>query len=483
MRDSKADSEKFISWFISSEAELSSSVNLVDRGINGVNRCIIAVDNIEEGEVLFSLPRNVVLNVRSSDLTKDNFKIRECLLSEIGDWEGLVICLYYELRVLKEKSRWWPYLKMLPLRRELDSLMYWSEEEIAKLRPSFIVSRIGKESAQKMYDRVISHVSEWDIESLKQMTWDEFLYVASIIMAYSFDSEQNSQDSEAEEVEDSEMQTQGGYIKCMIPMADMLNSDTKKVNANLVYDGEVLRMVATKNINADEQIYNIYGEFSNAEILRRYGYVEQEGSKYDFGEIELNCIVNVISECHKVRPEVLNKVLKYICDCDELSEEEIILPSYDCYIDGKVASECVFVLQFLTSIADTIKEKHPSSKELSAEVRKLLRKILKLLQSGRITRSASDNWKTIIKTRLGEYPQSLVGSTPCPTVDPNAELSVRRLQMAECVLKSEIRSLQTCADLQASNYNVIEDADFFRTVSKRSLNNRDEKTEHAKKKK
>ncbi|KAG9020205.1 hypothetical protein FS842_007516 [Serendipita sp. 407] len=60
----------------------------------------------------------------------------------------------------------------------------------------------------------------------------------------------------------------------MVPMADILNARYGCNNAKLFYEKEHLRMVAVRDISAGEQIWNTYGDPPNADLLRRYGYID-----------------------------------------------------------------------------------------------------------------------------------------------------------------------------------------------------------------
>jgi N-lysine methyltransferase SETD6 len=53
-------------------------------------------------------------------------------------------------------------------------------------------------------------------------------------------------------------------------------------------------MRSVRPIGEDEQIYNTYGNLSNADLLRRYGYVIP-GSKDDLVEISTEMIIQKIS--------------------------------------------------------------------------------------------------------------------------------------------------------------------------------------------
>jgi SET domain-containing protein 6 len=49
---------------------------------------------------------------------------------------------------LNTNSKWTPYLAVLP--KHLDSLVFWSEPELAELQASMVVNRIGREKAEDM---------------------------------------------------------------------------------------------------------------------------------------------------------------------------------------------------------------------------------------------------------------------------------------------------------------------------------------------
>jgi len=64
----------------------------------------------------------------------------------------------------------------------------------------------------------------------------------------------------------------------MVPIWDLLNHVTGKVNVSLSHDeaSGQLQMIALRHIAAGEELVNNYGALSNAELLRGYGYVEAE---------------------------------------------------------------------------------------------------------------------------------------------------------------------------------------------------------------
>lgn len=106
--------------------------------------------------------------------------------------------------------------------------------------------------------------------------------MGSLIMAYAFhdtlpdkDSEDDAMGEDDDEEDDDDEGEQDAKVNVsMVPMADMLNHKTGHNNARLFHEKECLRMVAIKPIKAGQQIYNTYGDLCNADLLRKYGFVD-----------------------------------------------------------------------------------------------------------------------------------------------------------------------------------------------------------------
>lgn len=115
-------------------------------------------------------------------------------------------------------------------------------------------------------------------------------------MAYSFndelqkgDSKEKEEEEESDEEEEEEEEEDNGLIS-MVPMADMLNHKTGFNNARLFHELESLQMRAIKDISKGEQIYNTYGDLCNADLLRKYGFADDE-NEFDIVELDGPLIV------------------------------------------------------------------------------------------------------------------------------------------------------------------------------------------------
>lgn len=183
-------------------------------------------------------------------------------------------------------SKWAPYLAILP--RQLDSLVFWSDSELAELQASTVVGKIGKVGAEEMFAEHIAPLGECNVELYHR--------VASIIMAYAFDIPEEGETKEIEaDGGDDELVSDDGEdektVLSMIPLADMLNADADRNNARLCSDHEELEMRTIKPIAKGEEILNDYGQLPRSDLLRRYGYVTDNYAAYDVAEISTQSIV------------------------------------------------------------------------------------------------------------------------------------------------------------------------------------------------
>lgn len=492
MDNFKISSDSFVHWLANDvNVKISPKIEVADFRDLNQGRCVMATDDIALDEVLFEIPRESILNIETCELSKKYPEAKERLYDGVGHWEGLILVLLYELRVCGKESRWWPYFEVFPTKENMNGLMYWNDEELKHLEPSLVLQRIGKDSAEEMFETVKELIQDFGIqdESMKSITWDDFVFVASVIMSYSFDvedyeEEEEDDDEENDDDDDALVEiVHGGEspsvrddksLKSMIPLADTLNADTKKCNANLMYDEHSLKMHAIKPIAKGEQVYNLYGEHPNSEILRRYGYVEEDGSKYDFGEVPLATIDKVLqtefSQINKV-DDLLVQVYDAIRTDDTVQEnlefEDIVVDSCECYVDGEVPSECALLLQIVVVLLQIPNIGTFTPEEVIRYVQRVSKKCFQLLGSGKITKRCDEIWKLCIIERLKDY-----------NVDPNLDIqklhttrniSELRHVMADVMLKCEVASLTACKDAFNAKFKLIEDQKLLNNILKRKV--------------
>ncbi|EAU91065.1 hypothetical protein CC1G_03233 [Coprinopsis cinerea okayama7 len=338
----RPDSEAFIQWFLNHNGTMDrEAMGIADFPAAEGGRGAVALKDLPEGHVLFTIPRALTLSTRTSRLP-ELFGLEEWKRLKLHQgWAGLMLCMMWEAAQGKE-SRWAGYLDILPA--AFDTPMFWNEEDLSELAGTSIVGKLGKEDAERDYDSKIKPAIAKRPELFAQgevyYSLERYHTMGSRILSRSFtvekrDGEEEEEDGanadnakhaesendsmdvdetpskandlEQEENEDEDEDNDEGEDDAsdiaMVPMADMLNARFGTENAKLFHEKEVLKMTTTKPIRKGEQIWNTYGDLPNAELLRRYGHVDllklpdgREGNPGDVVELGADIVVDVVKE-------------------------------------------------------------------------------------------------------------------------------------------------------------------------------------------
>ena len=191
-----------------------------------------------------TIPRDVIINLQTSELAKklpqvfgdsvnDDEDADEEELEPLDSWASLILVMLYEY-LQGEASRWKPYIDILP--QTFDTPIFWSKAELKELDGTCLTKeKIGKEESDDMLRTrilpiVLQNTGIFFPEGTAQLEEDDLLALAhrmgSTIMAYAFDLENETEESDDEDegwVEDREGKTLLG----MVPMADILNANAE----------------------------------------------------------------------------------------------------------------------------------------------------------------------------------------------------------------------------------------------------------------
>lgn len=550
--DFQQNTEKFVQWVNDHFKNVSSKFEVTDLREQGQGRGLIATENISKNELLFELSRDSILNVSTAAISKVRPENR-AVLDSLNQWQALIICVSYEL-YLGDKSRFCDYFGVLPLKSaDYNSLMFWSDKELQYLKPSGVLNRIGKDAAEEMYALLVADTIPNRLqcpELAEFLTLEKFHVVASLIMSYSFDvehsagtgtidakekdkaeeEEEDDDDDDAEEEEEEEINqedvdqaldkldepeaeeervSEDSYFKSMVPLADTLNSNTSLVNAKLQYKRHKLVMVADKNIKKGEQIFNIYGELPNSEILRKYGYVEVPSSKFEFADILQSSIkeflekefTKKISFLKETQSEKLLEVVldtiqesEYLAETlDEEMEYGLVVDRYEVYAHGEVLTELVLLLLIISSILLSAEsdekwfkklvksvERKPSA-DLIAFINRTILKSYQLLQEKfSLTKSTVEFLKKLVKLRIADYPTHITDGTYNL---PEKYGHFSRKELSDVVLFNEVKCLKDVIDGEfppknekgKPKFSIIDDEKFLKNLLKRKLEEQDDK--------
>jgi SET domain-containing protein 6 len=375
--DFQNKSDIFIQWLKDNGATISPKIELADLRQNGAGRGVRAMEDIAEDEELFSIPRTAILDVTTSSLP-------DALRRKLDDpWLSLILAMIREYG-LGESSRFKPYVDVLPA--TLDTLMYWTENELYYLTGSAVLDKIGKESADAIFaEQVVPSIRQnLDLFNAGAISDDDLIglchRMGSLIMAYAFDLEKSTPPAESVEEEwEEDNESEAEMPKGMIPLADMLNADADRNNAKLFYEDDTkVVMRAIKPVRKGEELFNDYGPLPRADVLRRYGYITDNYAKHDVVEVSLQLIKHTAIQELEVSEQSLDGRIDYLGEHGmEESSFDIARPDNE---DGQFPDELRVLLNTMAITApefEKIKSKDKLSKpELSEKALELLYSVL-----------------------------------------------------------------------------------------------------------
>ncbi|KAL0094670.1 hypothetical protein J3Q64DRAFT_1629571 [Phycomyces blakesleeanus] len=370
-------SEIFWKWLESNGATLSENIEIGDYRSEGAGRGITAKNDIKEGEILFSLPRSLLLSPLTSRLRQEPGIGDK--LDNLEGWLPLILCMMYESQ--KPDSFWKPYFDILP--KTFSTPMFWGDDDIKGLEGTDIVGKIGKSDAEAMFESNILPIIKSNPILFDENihTVELFHICGSLIMAYSFTDEvatnankpiknkEDEDEDEDDEDEDEDEDEEGAELIAMVPLADTLNHKTGFNNARLFHEPEFLEMKAFKDIRKGEQIYNTYGDLCNADLLRKYGFVD-EPNEFDIVEINGADVVSTFSNPEE-NEEVTGRKLEFLM-------EEGVLD--DCFVlenDHEIPEALIIIAHVLKApVAEfdkmEAKQKLPKAKQTPEIMRPLM---------------------------------------------------------------------------------------------------------------
>ncbi|KAJ4354074.1 Ribosomal lysine N-methyltransferase 4 [Didymosphaeria variabile] len=390
-------SHVFLDWLKRSGAEISPKIELKDLRNMQAGRGVVAIQNIDEDEVLFRIPRSAILSVENSILSNE---IPKATFDALGPWLSLILVMLYEY-FNKDASNWAPYFRVLP--NEFNTLMFWSEDELAELQASAVVHKIGRQSADenfknellpvvKEFAQLVFAGDERAQERAAEMESEEGMLLmhkmGSLIMAYAFDVEPAQSQKEVDEEGYASEDEDEALPKGMVPMADMLNADADRNNARLFYEEQSLSMKALKAIQTGEEIFNDYGPLPRSDLLRRYGYVTDNYAQYDVVEIPFDLVAQTASAAN-VYSEAR---FEYLAENDLIETGYDICASEPFTVQESVSPELIVVVETLL---------------LDNEAFEHLKRKGKLPKPERSTTQGAEFLHRLVQVRLQQYTTTL----------------------------------------------------------------------------
>lgn len=208
-------------------------------------------DDVTEGEVLMIIPQKCLLKSSEDDET----------LESICDTVRNLVAQYK----LGEEGHYWPYVRyIMDDRHRGDLPSEWSKEG-RELLESIIPAQV----LPKFNATDVSFVADCEVDPDEEGTGplEEFANLA--VLRRSWDD-------------------------IMVPLFDMVNHRNGRwtnVESNSMHEGKDIRVYATRDIEAGEQLHRSYNEdahtYTLPYIMREFGFVEQYPQRWNFGSFWL----------------------------------------------------------------------------------------------------------------------------------------------------------------------------------------------------
>jgi hypothetical protein len=335
----------FVSWMNKNNFDIHPNVQLrYTDAYQGHG--VFASGKIECDAKLFQVPKSCMMTWMTSALRRRMPKLK------LPGWNRLILAMMYENSL--SSSFWRPYLDILPMK--LNTPVFWTEDQLECLSGCSIQEHIGAKKILSDYNKhIVPLLTKAELypqgkpsSSIKEefFSFDQYRRFGSLIMAYSFSDDD-------------------GDI-AMVPMADMLNHKTGSNNARLYFDQEdgsihqeekgkkddeiggndgilkkdekvpssssslvnalvppskkpkkseknYLHMRSRRAIEAEEELYNTYGNLPDSELLRKYGYCEELGkNRWNDIEIPVSLVISEASSACGWGPLEVAKRRKFI---------------------------------------------------------------------------------------------------------------------------------------------------------------------------
>ncbi|KYO27500.1 N-lysine methyltransferase SETD6 isoform X3 [Alligator mississippiensis] len=382
----------FLGWCKKVGLELSPKV-CVSREGTVADYGMLAREDLQVGEVLFTIPRAALLSQHTTSIQALLEEGQASLQSQSG-WVPLLLSLLHEYTA--RNSYWQPYLSLWPDLKSLDHPMFWPEEErVQLLQGTGILEAVDKDLANihLEYTSLILPFMEShpDIFDPKLHTLELYQRLVAFVMAYSF---QEPLDEDEDEKEPNP--------PMMVPMADILNHVASN-NANLEHSPECLRMVMTQPVCKGQEIFNTYGQMANWQLVHMYGFAEPyPGNTNDTADIQMVTVRKAALERARTAAEqqLVSEQWDFLCQLEMVGEEGAFVIGWEEVLTEEELSMTLKVLCMSVEEFEEFKEKDGWEEDTSEEedsmlsnemIRKLKASRKKLLHDSVLLTLASYN--------------------------------------------------------------------------------------------
>ena len=231
--DYKYKFQNLCNWIIENGGQVNHKISIEE---TPHGRSIKSIDVIDTDEVLFNIPKNLLLNLSNIDLQIEGDISEKC---------STVIALLYEMK--REESFWQPYIDIFPPMKELET-------------HPIILNLVGKfpTISNTINNNLILSQQDlsYTIEFITKNNLIQEILIEEIIWAYVIVS--------------TRMWTKFG----LVPLADMFQHKNDSEIFLKEYDEDFVGMVNNAAINSDQTIFDNYNIKDDIQLFTNWGFID-----------------------------------------------------------------------------------------------------------------------------------------------------------------------------------------------------------------
>ncbi|XP_036345255.1 actin-histidine N-methyltransferase-like [Rhagoletis pomonella] len=239
-----------------------------------------ATRDIADDELLFSIPRKLILSEENLDLENSP--------AQFGSMSNLKLSYVLMLEALKPDSFWKPYIDLLP--EKYNTVLYFNAKEMEMLRGSNALPaalRQCKAIARQyafLYNCTVQAPRADKFNPMGQAFKEQFSYelyrwAVSTVMTRENMIPRSRPLNAATANGGDTSQDQPDNIAALIPFWDMANHRQGRVTSFFNVGTQEMESAAQSDFKAGEQIFIHYGDRANADLMIHNGFINPTNPK------------------------------------------------------------------------------------------------------------------------------------------------------------------------------------------------------------
>jgi hypothetical protein len=234
-----------------------------------------------------------------------------CLLSFVFCLLSFVFCYLYSsthfavFEKHKVNSKWAPFLSVQP--QSYDNILYFTKDEVALLQGSNLEQYVSLllNQVQSDYKIIFEEALFQEFPEIfprPKFSFDEYLWALSTVWSRAYDLPRQPQQKQNQS---PQQPSQTNVVRTIVPFGDMFNHCPNSKNRHsFCQEDNAMVYEIVEPSKSGNQIFINYGPFSNAKLLKVYGFALENNP---FDEVEIWAAMDQSAPFYERKIEILQK--------------------------------------------------------------------------------------------------------------------------------------------------------------------------------